>query len=163
MTGVFLSVLRYDCCAPLSYPSSCECLRIMGLYSRAPKKNTKHRNEVLPQDITHLLRRPRYQRGSPCQDPVGNQTTGRPPDHRKETQSAVVWTSLPFIRSSQSHLARHTERGKKTRQTKEEARNQGFDRPGVRQIPEGSGEVRKWRKLFVKSSVVPQRSSRLRD
>ena len=124
---------------------------------------TSHGNVVSPQDTTHFIQRPCYQRGSLCQDPAGNWIRRRPPDHRKETQSAVVWTSLPFIRSSQSHLARHTERGKKTRQTKEEARNQGFDRPGVRQIPEGSGEVRKWRKLFVKSSMVHQRPSQLRD
>ena len=39
------------------------------------------------------------------------------------------------------HLARHSERGKKTRQREEEVeKHQGMDRPGVRQIPEGSGE-----------------------
>ena len=65
-----------------------------------------------------------------------------PPDHRKETQSAVVWSCLPFIRSGQNHLARHSERGMKTRQTEEEvgSQHQGTDRPGVRQVPEGSGE-----------------------
>ena len=38
-----------------------------------------------------------------------------------------------FIRSSQNHLARHRERGKKTRQTEEEVvrQHQGMDRPGV--------------------------------
>ena len=30
-------------------------------------------------------------------------------------QSAVVWSCLLFIRSGQNHLARHSERGKKTR------------------------------------------------
>ena len=66
----------------------------------------------------------------------------RPPDHGKETQTAVVWTCLPFIRSVQNHLARHSERGKKTRQTEEEVgrQHQGIDRPGVLQVPEGSGE-----------------------
>ena len=39
-------------------------------------------------------------------------------DHRKEMQTKVVCTSLPFIRSDQHHLARHSEKGKKTRQTK---------------------------------------------
>ena len=79
----------------------------MGPHSRAPKKNTSPRNEVLLQDTTHLTQRPCYQRGSPCRDP----------------------------------LARHSERGKKTWQTEEEVgRNQGMDRPGVRQVPEGSGE-----------------------
>ena len=38
-----------------------------------------------------------------------------------------------------------------------------MDRPGVRQVPEGSGEQGKWRKLVAKSSVVPQRPLRLRD
>ena len=89
----------------------------MDPHSRAPKKNTSHGNEVLPQDTTHLLQRPCYQRGSPCQDPAGNRTTRRPPDDRKETQTVVVWTCLPFIGSGQNHLARHSERGKKTRQT----------------------------------------------
>ena len=42
----------------------------------------------------------------------------------------------------QNHLARHTERGEKTRQTEEEVgrQHQGMDMPGVRQVPEGSGE-----------------------
>ena len=62
----------------------------------------------------------RYQRGSPCQDPAGNRSTRRPPNHRKETRTAVVWSYLPFMRSGQNHLARHSERGKKTRQTEEE-------------------------------------------
>ena len=52
---------------------------------------------------------------NPCKDPAGNQTTQRPPDQRTETQTAVAWTCLPFIRSGQNHLARHSERGKKTR------------------------------------------------
>ena len=89
----------------------------MDPHSRAPKKNTSHGNEVLLQDTTHLMQRPCYQPGSPCQDPAGNWTTRRPPDHRKETQTAVVWTCLSFIRSSQNHFARRSERGKKTRQT----------------------------------------------
>ena len=41
----------------------------MDPHSRAPKKNTRHGNEVLPQDTTHLIQRPCYQRGSLCQDP----------------------------------------------------------------------------------------------
>ena len=48
----------------------------------------------------------------------------------------------PVHRSGQNHLARHSERGKKTRQTEEEVgrQHQGVDRSGVRQVPEGSGE-----------------------
>ena len=51
-----------------------------------------------------------------------------------------------------NRLARHSERGKKTRRTKEEVgrQHQGMDRPGVRQVPEGSGEQRKMEKTGCK-------------
>ena len=115
----------------------------MDLHSRAPKKNTSHGNEVLPQDTTHLIQRPCYQRGSLWQDPVGN---------CKKTQTAVVWSCFPFIRSGQSHLARHSKRGKKTRQTEKEVgrQHQVMDRPGVWQVPEGSGEQGKMEKTGCK-------------
>ena len=108
--------------------------------SRAPKKNISHGNGVLAQDTTHLVQRPCYQPRSLCQDPAGDRTTRRPPDHRKETQTAVVWSCLPFIESGQNYLAMHGERGKKTRQTEEEVgrQHQGMDRPGVREVPESS-------------------------
>ena len=130
-------------------------LRIMDSHSRAPKQNTSQGNEVLPQDTTHLIERPCYQRGSPCQDDflfgnmvflsAGNRTTRRLPDYRKETQTAVVWTYLPFIRSGQNHFARHSERGKKTRQTEKGVgrHHQGMDRPQGRKDLEGSGEQRR--------------------
>ena len=40
--------------------------------------------------------------------------------------------------------SRHSERGKKTKQTEEEVgrQHQGMDRPGVRQVTEGSGKQR---------------------
>ena len=97
---------------------------------------------MLPQNITHLIQRPCYQRESPCQDPAGDWTTRRPPDDCKETQTAVVWSCFPFIRSGQTYFARYGERGKKTRQIEEEVgrQHQGMDRPGVRQVPEGSEE-----------------------
>ena len=50
-----------------------------------------------------------------------------------------------LVMSGENHLARHSERGTKTRQTEEEVgrQHQGMDRLGVRQVPEGSGEQRK--------------------
>ena len=120
---------------------------------------------MLPQDTTHLIQRPCYRRGSPCQHPAGKRTTRRPLDHRKETQTAEVWSCLPFIGSGQNHLARHSESGKKTRQTEEEVgrQHQGMDRPRVRQSQRAVENREKWRKLVAKSSVVPQRPSRLKD
>ena len=49
---------------------------------------------------------------------------------------------------AKNHLARHSKRGKKTRQTEKEVgrQHQRVDRPGVRQVPEGSGERGKMEK-----------------
>ena len=70
----------------------------------------------------------------------------------KKTQTAVVWSCFPFIRSGQNHLARHSERGTKTRQTEEEMgrQHQGLDRPIVRQVQEVSGEPGKMEKTGCK-------------
>ena len=112
-----------------------------------PVSRTEWRREEKSgaQTCRKQVQRPCYQRDSTCQDPAGNWIRRRPPDYRKETQTAVVWSCLPFIRSSQNHLARHGERGKKTRQTEKKVRrqHQGMERPGVRQVPDGSGEQRK--------------------
>ena len=77
--------------------------------------------------------------------------------HRKVTQTAVVWSCLLFIGSGQNHPTRHSERGKKTRQTEEDVgrQHQGIDRPGVRQVPEEMEDREKWRKLAVKSYNPP--------
>ena len=134
---------------------------------QSSKEVTSHGNEVLPQDTTHLIQRPGYQRGSPYQASAGNRTTRRP-DHRKETQNAVVWSCLPFIRCGQNHLARHSERGRR-----QADRGRGRKTaPGNEQAwsspsPRGQWKTgKKWRNLVVKSSVssvVPQQPSQLRD
>ena len=68
------------------------------------------------------------------------------------------------------HVSRSTGLAKTILQGTKGGRRQGrqrkrweMDRSGVRQVPEGNGEQGKWRKLVAKSSVVPQRPSRLRD
>ena len=126
----------------LSHPSACMLVNHEPS-QQSSKENTSHGNKLLPQDTTHLKQRPCYQRGSPCQDPAGNRTTRRSPDDRKETQTAVVsvvWSCLPFIRSGQNHLAKHSERGKKTRQTEEEVGTSG-NGPKSQRAEENRGEM----------------------
>ena len=118
------------------------CFWIMDPHSRAQKKNTSHENEVLPQDTTHLIQRPCYQQGSPCQDPAGNWTTRRPPDDRKEMKTAVVWPCFPFIRSGQNHLARHSEKGE---QDKTDRRRAGKTTSGNGQAWSLASPRRQWR------------------
>ena len=72
-------------------------------------------------------------------------------------QTAVVWCCFPFIRSGQNHLARHSERGKKTRQTKEEVKDNIREWTGL-EFSKSQTAVEnreKWRKLVAKSSVCP--------
>ena len=91
-------------------------------------------------------------------------TTRRPSDHRIRDAncSGMVMSSV------QNHLARHSERGKKTilqgTQRKRWADNirewtgLEFDRSQRAVV-----NREKWRKLVAKTSVVPHRPSRLRD
>ena len=68
----------------------------------------------------------------------------------------MVWTCLPFIRPGKNHLARHSERGKKTRQRKRWEDNirewTGLEFARSQRAVENRG---KWKKLVAKSSVVP--------
>ena len=125
----------------------------MDSHSRAPKKNTSHSQHThahTHEKCYHEILRISYK------DHVTNkemcakilQAIGPHEDlltivKRRKLQRCGQ--CFPFIRSGQNHLARHRERGKKTRQTEEEVerKHQGMDRPGVRQVPEGSGEQRK--------------------
>ena len=137
----------------------------MDPHSRALKKNTGHGNEALPQDTTHLIQRPCYQRGSPCQDPAGNLTTRKPSDHRERRK--LQWYGHV---SRSSGLAKTILQG-----TVKGRRSQGGQRKRLEDnIREWTGlefgksqraveNREKWRKLVAKSSVVPQRPSRLRD
>ena len=58
------------------------------------------------------------------------QVIGPHEDLMIEVQTAVVWSRFLFIRSGQKHLARHSEREKKTRQTENEVgrQHQGMER-----------------------------------
>ena len=113
-------------------------LRIRDPRSRAAKKNTSHGNEVLSRDTTHLIPRPCYQRGSPCQDPAGSWTVWTP-DHRKEKHTEAVSRSSGLAKT----ILQGTVKGGRRQ-------HQGMDRPGARQVPEGSGEQGKMEKTGCK-------------
>ena len=149
MTGAFLSVPKYDWCAPLSHPYSCMPM------NHGPSQQSC---------TAHLVQRPCYQRGSLCQYPAGNRTTWRPPELRKETQIEVVQTCLPFLKSGQQYLVRPSERGKTTRQTEKRRWEDNIREWTGLEFARSQRAVEnreKWRKLVVKSCVVLQRLSLL--
>ena len=97
----------------LVFPCASKCSNITQGLGLLLQTRSTHFSHIEP-DTAHLMQRPCYQRRSPCQDPAGNWTTRRP-DHREETQTAVVWSCLPFIRSGQNHLAGHSQRADRGR------------------------------------------------
>ena len=112
---------------------------------------------TIPHDTIHLIQRPCYQQGSPFQDPAGNWTTRRPHDNRKETQTTLERSCIPFNRFGKNHLASTVTGG----------RRQGGQRKRWKDIREWTGlefaksqslveDREKWRKLVAKSPVVPQ-------
>ena len=65
-------------------------------------------------------------------------------------QTAAVWSYLPFLRSGQNHLARHSDKGEEDK----------ADRGRGGKTTSGNGQAwsspsEKWRKLVAKLSVVP--------
>ena len=116
-------------------------------------------NEVLPQDTTHLIQRPPYQRGSLCQDPACNLTTRRPFDHRWDAN----WSGMDMSPV-------HQVWPKPSSKAQWKGEEDKADRGRGEKTTSGNGQTwsslsprEKWRKLVVKSSVVPQRPPRLRD
>ena len=120
-------------------------------------KNTSHGNEVLPQDtklrILHKDHVTNEEVRGKFQQAIGPHEDLLTIVERRKLQ----WYGhvSRFIRYGQNHLARHSERGKKTRQTEEEVgrQQQGMDRPGVRQVPEGSGEQGKMEKNWLQNHL----------
>ena len=73
-------------------------------------------------------------------------------------QTAVVRSCLPFIRSGQNHLARHSERGEEDKADRERWEDNIREWTGL-EFAKSQRAVEnreKWRKLVVKSSALPQ-------
>ena len=113
------------------------------LHSRAPKKNykpwkwgataryyTSHTKTMLP------MRKSMPRSSRQCW------ATWRPPDDRKETQTAVVWSCLPLTPGRPKPSCKAQWKGEEDKADRRRGgrQHQGMDRPGVLQVPEGSGE-----------------------
>ena len=133
--------------------------------SRASKKNTSHGNEVLPQDTTYLLQRPRYQPGSLYYDPAINRTTQRPltiVKRRKLKWYGHVSRSPGLDKTTlQGKVKGGRRQGRQKKRLEDNIRE--WTRLEFAKSHKTVENREKWRKLIVKSSVVPQRPSRLRD
>ena len=60
----------------------------------------------------------------------------------------MVWSCLPFIRSDQNHLARHSEKGRQRRRWEDNIRE--WTAPEVHKVTEGSGKQGKMEEIGCK-------------
>ena len=89
---------------------------------------------------------------------LAEEQAGFRPGWSTDVQTEVVWTCLPFIRSGQNHLARHSERGRRQGRQRKRLEDNIREWTGL-EFSKSQRAVEnreKWRKLVVKSSVVPQ-------
>ena len=121
-----------------------------------------HGDEVLSQDTTHLVQRPCYQRGSPCQDPTGTRTTRAPFDHRKLQWYGHVSRSSGLAKTVLQGTVKGGRRQGRLR-TRWENNIREWTGLEVGKSQRAVENREKRRKLVAKSSVVPQRPSRLRE
>ena len=135
------------------------CLWIMDPYRRAPKKNTNHGNELLPQNTTYLIQRPCYQQGSPRQDPAGNRTTVK---RRKLQCYGHVFRSSGLAKTVlQGTMKRGRRQGRQRKRWEDIIREwTGLEFAKSQRAVENR---EKWKKVVARSSLVPQQPSQLRD
>ena len=98
------------------------------------------RNEMLQEDLWHLIQRQNHKRRRQEPSQGGHWTTRWPPLYSQEQETEMVWTCYTSNRTCKHHHAGHSIRREETRQTKEmlARQHQGMDGAASRQDPETS-------------------------
>ena len=135
----------------------------MDPHSITAKRNTSHGNEVLPQDTTRLIQRPCCHRGSAkIQQVIGPYEDLLTIVNRRKLQWYGHISRSGLAKTILQGTAKGRRRKGRQRKTWEDNIREwtGLEFAKSQRAVENRG---KWRKLVAKSSVVPQRPSRLRD
>ena len=137
----------------------------MDPHSRAAKTYTSHGNEVLPQDTTHLIQRPYYNEEvrAKIQQAVGPHEGLLAIVKRRKLQwYGNVCCSSGLAKTILQGTVKGGRRpGRQRKRWEDNIREWiGIEFARSQRAVENR---EKWKKLFMKSSVVPQRPSRLRD
>ena len=142
------------------------CMWNVNHNSRHWKKDTGIGDEMFPQTPRYLvqrLQRSHNQWGSESQNWKRHRAVWRP-DFSEKTQTEVVRARHTIIWISQDYPTGNSSRRETKRQTeKTMGRHQRVDWPWMEYHTTESQEPQGVRKLVVKSTLVPQRSARLRD
>ena len=127
--------------------------------SRHWKKDTGTGDEMFPQTPRYLIQRSHNQWGSESQNRKCHWTIWRPPDFSEKTQTEVVRAHHTIIWTSQDCPTGNSSKRETKRQKKRWEDNikewTGLEWNIILRKAMNSKE---WRKLVVKSTVVPQRS-----
>ena len=121
---------------------------------------------VLPQDTTHLIQRPCYQRGSPCRDPAGNRTHEdllTIAKRRKLQWYGYVSRSSGLVKTISQGTSKEGRRRQGRKKKKREDSNRELTGLEFAKSKRAVKNRDKWRKLVAKPSMAPQRPSQLRE
>ena len=136
----------------------------MDPHSRAPKKNTSHGNEVLPQDAMHLIQGHATNKKvrAKIQQAIGPHEDLTILKRRKLQWYGYVSRSSGLTKTILQGTVKGGRRQGRQRKSWEDNIRKwtGLEFAKSQRAVENR---KKWRKLVAKSSVVPQRPSRLRD
>ena len=95
--------------------------------------------------------------GTNGEDPAGNRTTRRPPDHHKETQTEVVWTCLTVRQvwpklSCKAQWKGEEDKADRRKRWKDNIRE--WTCLEFSKSPMAVENREKWRKLIAKSTII---------
>ena len=122
------------------------------------------RNEMLQEDLWHLIQRQNHKRRRQKPRQGGHWTTRWPPLYSQDQETEMVWTCYTGNRTCKHHHAGHRTRWEETRQTKEmlARQHQGMDGTASRQDAETSRGQRRLEEDHQNICGAPTAPQRLR-
>ena len=122
------------------------------------------RNEMLQEDLWHLIQRQNHTRRRQEPSQGGHWTTRWPPLYSQDQETEMVWTCYTSNRTCKHHHAGHSTRREETRQTKEmlARQHQGMDGAAFRQDPETNRGQRRLEEDHQNICGAPTAPQRLR-
>ena len=140
-------------------------LRDMDPHSRVREKDTNYRNEMLSKTLGHPLQRSCYKWGSGEQNQTSHCALWRSSHHCEETQTEMVWAQNKINRISKMILQGTVQGGRRRGRQKKRWEDNVTEWTGLKlgEALRKAENREEWRTVVARSSLVPQRSTRLWD
>ena len=140
------------------------CMWNMDPHSWTGTTDPNLRNEMLQEDLWHLIQRQNHKRRRQEPSQGGHWTTRWPPLYSQDQETEMVWTCYMSNRTCKHHHAGHSTRREEMRQTKKmlTQQHQGMDGAASRQDPETSRRQRRLEKVHQNICGAPTAPQRLR-